>query len=355
VLSQLSYVPVAPALYQNAAGNARRRRQRFERDGPGSAAVAQDLILALQYSSADQRRRQLMQGERQAAAAPIDGMVRARGTGLAVHYRDWGGAGRPIALVHGLASSARIWDLMAPLLAAAGRVVALDQRGHGESEKPETGYDLATMVEDLRGALAALDLEDAVVVGHSWGATVALAYATRPDTPGVVLVDGGLADMQSRPGASWERTERELAPPSLEHLRLDDLVAGMGRGRLGHLDRTFMRDFAGSLMLEQPDGTIRPRLTRERHMAILRAIWDQRPPAALAASVCPILAVVAGSPADAGEHGAMIRRTIEQAGARPGLTVEWMPDTIHDIPLQRPRELSDLIIGWMREQGLSRE
>ena len=205
------------------------------------------------------------------------------------------------------------------------------------------------MVGDLRGALAALDLEDAVVVGHSWGATVALAYAAQPETPGVVLVDGGLADWQGQPGASWERTERELAPPKMDHLRLDDLVAGMGHGWLSHLDPAFVRDFAGSLMNEQPDGTIRPRLTRERHMAILRAIWDQRPPAALAASACPILAVMAGSAtAGGGEREAMIQRTLQQAGARPGVTVEWMPEMIHDIPLQRPRELADLIIGWMR-------
>ena len=111
---------------------------------------------------------------------------------------------------------------MAPLLSAAGHVVAFDQRGHGESEKPAAGYDLPTMVGDLRGALAALGLEDAVVVGHSWGATVALAYAAQPETPGVVLVDGGLADWQGQPGASWERTERELAPPKMDHLRLDD-------------------------------------------------------------------------------------------------------------------------------------
>ena len=74
-----------------------------------------------------------MQGERPMATQPIDGMVQAGEAGIAIHYRDWGGAGRPIALVHGLASSARIWDLMAPLLRAAGRVVAFDQRGHGES------------------------------------------------------------------------------------------------------------------------------------------------------------------------------------------------------------------------------
>ena len=97
----------------------------------------------------------------------------------------------------------------------------------------------------------------------------------------------------------------------------------MGRGRLSHLDPAFVRDFAASLMNEQPDGTIRPRLTRQRHMAILRAIWDQRPPAALAASACPILAVMAGSAtADGGEREAMIRRTLQQAGARPGVRVE---------------------------------
>ena len=54
-------------------------------------------------------------------------------------------------LLHGLASTHRIWDLVAPLLAQDFSVVALDQRGHGESAKPDSGYDFGTVAADLNG------------------------------------------------------------------------------------------------------------------------------------------------------------------------------------------------------------
>ena len=243
---------------------------------------------------------------------------------------------------------------MAPLLSAAGHVVAFDQRGHGESQKPAAGYDLPTMVGDLRGALAALDLEDAVVVGHSWGATVALAYAAQPETPGVVLVDGGLADWQGQPGASWERTERELAPPKMDHLRLDDLVAGMGRGRLSHLDPAFVRDFAASLMNEQPDGNYPPAIdARAAHGDLARDLGPATSRRARGKRLPH-----PGRHGGQRDRGRGRARGDDPADAAAGRRttrgpVEWMPDTIHDVPLQRPRELADLsITGWMRAEGL---
>src|SRR5207248_4685095 len=65
-------------------------------------------------------------------------------------YRDWGGEGQPLVLLHGLASNARIWDLVAPRLAAHFRVLALDQRSHGLTDPAEDGYDFPSIVRDLQ-------------------------------------------------------------------------------------------------------------------------------------------------------------------------------------------------------------
>jgi pimeloyl-ACP methyl ester carboxylesterase len=96
--------------------------------------------------------------------------------GLRFHAIDWGGArsARPIALLHGLASQAHIWDLVAPKLAEQRRVVALDQRGHGLSDKPDDGYDFASVAADLGRFLDAEGFDRSVLVGHSWGGNVAL-------------------------------------------------------------------------------------------------------------------------------------------------------------------------------------
>ena len=68
---------------------------------------------------------------------------------ITLHYTDWAGKGRDLVLVHGLASTSHIWDLIAPLLTKNFRVIALDQRGHGESAKPSSGYDFHTVATDL--------------------------------------------------------------------------------------------------------------------------------------------------------------------------------------------------------------
>lgn len=122
------------------------------------------------------------------------------GDGIRLHARDWGdgSAGRSVVLRHGLSSNARIWDGVASLLVAAGlRPVAIDQRGHGESEQPSSGYDFATVASDLSRALEALELAEPVLVGHSWGANVALHYAAeRPGAvAGLALVDGAFGDV----------------------------------------------------------------------------------------------------------------------------------------------------------------
>jgi lipase len=89
-----------------------------------------------------------------------DGFVTANG--LQIHYRRWWSHDDnpelpPILLLHGLASSAHIWNFVGPLLNTYGyTVTALDQRGHGESEKPDSGYDFAMILADDAAAIDAL-------------------------------------------------------------------------------------------------------------------------------------------------------------------------------------------------------
>ena len=89
------------------------------------------------------------------AATPIDGWLPANGINL--HYRDWGGfdkpEAQPVVLLHGLASTCHIWNLVAPILAEDFAVIAVDQRGHGHSDKPDYGYDFATVARDLLGVI----------------------------------------------------------------------------------------------------------------------------------------------------------------------------------------------------------
>jgi pimeloyl-ACP methyl ester carboxylesterase len=101
--------------------------------------------------------------------------------GLSVHVQELGpktlGVVRPVVMIHGLLiGSLASWYFTAgPALASNHRVRMYDLRGHGRSERAATGYDVATLIGDLAALTADLDAFD--VVGHSWGALVALRFA----------------------------------------------------------------------------------------------------------------------------------------------------------------------------------
>jgi non-heme chloroperoxidase len=86
-----------------------------------------------------------------------------------LYYEDHG-SGQPVVLIHGYPLSGRAWDKQVPVLLAAGhRVITYDRRGFGKSSQPTTGYDYDTFAGDLHALMEALDLRDAVLVGHSMG------------------------------------------------------------------------------------------------------------------------------------------------------------------------------------------
>lgn len=100
--------------------------------------------------------------------------------GLKLHYLDWGGdsSKRTFVLLHGGAAHAHWWDGVAPLLAAYGRVLALDFRGHGRSEWPRPPhYGPQAYRQDVKGLIESLGSK-VILVGHSMGGAVAQWVAT---------------------------------------------------------------------------------------------------------------------------------------------------------------------------------
>jgi pimeloyl-ACP methyl ester carboxylesterase len=84
------------------------------------------------------------------------------------------GEGPAVLMVHGFPGSSLSWRHQLPVLAAAGcRAVAVDTRGYGRSDRPESGYDAETVERDLLGLLDALEIDQAVVVGQDFGSRYA--------------------------------------------------------------------------------------------------------------------------------------------------------------------------------------
>ena len=267
--------------------------------------------------------------------------------GLSFHYRDWGGSGQPLLLLHGLASTCHIWDMVAPILAQDHAVIALDLRGHGESAKPTDGFDFASMSQDVLGVINHLGGPTPVLVGHSWGGSVALDLAVRaPDSfQGMAWIDGGMIDVSAR-YSSVEDAKLEMSPPDFSGVKLESFIERvLDRHKAGGMapgsHEVVMANFE-----VQEDDTIKARLTRANHLRIIEALWDHHPTELYKQVQCPVLIMPARQQSNSAAHERGQRRfmSVEEAEEQlPNSKTVWLENSIHDVPIQKPELVADVL------------
>jgi pimeloyl-ACP methyl ester carboxylesterase len=260
----------------------------------------------------------------------------------AVHWDPPAAAGVAFLLVHGLASNARLWDGVANHLAQRGHtVVAVDQRGHGLSSKPDDGYDMATVANDLRLFIDVLGWDRPAVAGQSWGGNVVLelAWAHPESVSMIACVDGGFIDLAGR-FPDWSDAETALAPPRLAGTPLADITRWLEAsaadwpevGRQGSLANFEVRD----------DGTIAPWLTFDRHLTVLRGLWEHQPSSRYPDVHVPTLLIGA----DTGDvaWSASKHDAVDHAiAALPRGRAVWFSPAHHDVHAQQPDAVGDLL------------
>jgi pimeloyl-ACP methyl ester carboxylesterase len=159
---------------------------------------------------------------------------RVRVGDVELHVSDWGGEGRAVVLAHPTGFLGAVWKPILRRLREAGltdRLLTYDQRGHGLSSKPDSGYEWQRFVDDTTALFAALGIEQAVGVGHSAGATTLAGVAAAhprllrrlvlidpvlmdPDIARLVAESGG-----ENPMAARTRTRRMVWPSRQELFR----------------------------------------------------------------------------------------------------------------------------------------
>ncbi|MGW8883036.1 alpha/beta fold hydrolase [Streptomyces sp. NPDC055749] len=253
--------------------------------------------------------------------------------GVRISCRDWGGSGPPVALLHGLAGHAGEWDAIARDLSPRYRVVAVDQRGHGASERRPRDVSRAAYVADAVAVLEQLGLQQPVLVGQSLGGHAAmLAAAAHPGLfRALVLVEAG-------PGGADRDTQAEIAGwleswprpfPSREAA-----VEFFGGGPVGE---------GWAAGLAERDGGWWPRFDSDVMVGSLtenaqRSFWDE-----WSEVTCPTLAVLGQSGIiSAGEIDEMLR-------LRPETVALSVPGTGHDVHLERPDVLRHVLRGFLGE------
>lgn len=266
----------------------------------------------------------------------------------------------PIVLLHGLSATGDTWRLVAQDLCHTHLVVAFDARGHGESAKPTTGYDLTTIAEDVVQGMAALGLGQVALVGHGWGARVALVLAARHPAliSHLILVDCPHVEPRHWPGMTRDRFIRET---DTKHLYVSKTAFVEAMSKEMHL---FWSPEVEAILLttvrELPDGRLEECLQSDNQRRIRESLWDDRALSYYSKLACPVLLIpAAGEPQPDKEFPERLEHTDEFAIAKGYMAAQvaeviqrcsvlWMPDTSHDIQLQHPHTLAQAILRFIR-------
>lgn len=263
--------------------------------------------------------------------------------GLRLHYLEWGAEGKPpFIMLHGGSAYAHWWDLVAPAFANDFRVIALDQRGHGDSQHADPpAYATRHYLADLHAFVSALGLRKPVLMGHSMGGHNSLIYATQhaSELAALILVD-------------TDATYPERAVEFLHKLGekpakiFDSFAEAISRFQLLPRETLIspekLRALASFAFRELPDGKWTSKLDRK---TLFREPIDGRP--FLPQITCPTLIVRA-------QHTPVLSMEKLERLVNPLPNGRWVevPDTNHHVMLDNPDGLVKVVKEFLAELAL---
>lgn len=302
------------------------------------------------------------------ATAHKDSTLEVNGTTIAIREFDGGGE-IPILLLHGRGDNLATWGGVAwqglvKWLYPKFRIVAMDLRGHGQSPPPEH-FSFERVLDDVDAIIAALNLDNPYVVGHSMGGRIACDYGLRhPDCAGVVDIAGTRIRPEDHIGVSpaqvleleeellskplppnWSGTGDELEErlrPQRESL---EASGGNWEAVAPELRRGYILGDDGLLHSNPPQAVVAEIVTAIKTAYMTEIYWQIR---------CPVLFVVATRRGEdlteldrarfKGTHDVLQKLQ----AARSNVHLEWI-DCGHHIPNERPQELAEAINSFIEK------
>ncbi len=136
--------------------------------------------------------------------------LRVKADGIELQIQDYENEGETIIFLHFSGANLMMWQRAIPHFQEGYRLVLVDLRGHGRSDKPDTGYHVDEMARDVVGIMRRLHVEQAHIIGSSLGAEVGLSLAANAPEKVLSLVCDGALHSEFGPYGTWEGSEAEF-------------------------------------------------------------------------------------------------------------------------------------------------
>lgn len=252
--------------------------------------------------------------------------------GCQLHYEDYGN-GAPLLLVHGLGSSTRDWEYQIPALAQHYRVIALDVRGHGRSDKPRGAYRIADFADDVAALIEYLQLPPVHLVGISMGGMIGFQLGVdRPELlRSLTIVNSGPEVKAKSPGDWLEIAKRWTLARVLS---LETIAKALAK-----------------LLFPKPEQAELRRKVEERwpqndkhaYLASLDAIigWGVRE--RLQRITCPTLVI------SADRDYTPVERKREYVAEMPNARLLVIKNSRHATPLDQPERFNSALLAFLGE------
>ena len=273
--------------------------------------------------------------------------------GVSIHYLDWGppadAGAPPLILIHATGFLAALWRPIAEQLSNGFRVVAMDQRGHGDSDKPADGYTFELLADDTQRLIEELSLEQPLAAGHSSGGTTIVMHADK--YPGVIQRSVLIEPILPRPEwydvpnmnpnflAEGARKRRSVRPS-----RDEMFEAYRARPMFERWQEDIMHTYVDEGATDRDDGQVELKCPPDVEAQFFEAVTEIDAWSNLAAFTMPTL-VLWGA-----ESHLITRGLADQVDeALPNAETVLVDGTTHFLPQERPDEVARLIEQFLSD------
>ncbi len=264
--------------------------------------------------------------------------------GVRLHCIRWGESPRVIVAVHGMNAHALHWRRLAERLLPDYSLVGYDLRGHGDSDKPATGYTHTDHGDDLAAVIARVASTPPVLLGHSLGGRIAIPYAARHPLRGFVIIDPGIVSVEAM-RAALQGTQQHRRVPRLQH-EYESEAAFMERMRRTNFLRNwspYNEEYARNLIEPDGRGGVRLKFLPYVHEQIVEGIRTTDLFAYLKDIACPVLVIRA---TEGHLRADMAERMVREL---PDARLAVVEGSNHNVMLDKPDQFEPLIEQFLHE------